>query len=160
MKSSIASTSRQIARIKLLQWIPIGYLALLTSISLLSWFPFLGSLMVALIYPVYMLIFWVLLSSVSLFLYTSVVFFRASKIDTSIQKFLTKVQVFGLATVLYVLSFYFVWGTSVVNQARTEDHNLVIALESSPVILGLVLLAAHVFAVRRLAVNLKTINAA
>ena len=144
----------------MLQWVPIGYLALLTSISILSWVPFLGSLMIAFIYPVYMLIFWVLLSSVSLFVYTSVVFFQASKIDTSIQKFLTKVQAFGLAAVLYVVSFYFVWGTSVVNQARIEDHNLVIVLESSPVILGLVLLAAHILAVRRVALKLKNLNAA
>lgn len=155
MNKSIASVLEQLSLIKRLQWVPLGYLALLVFLSLLSWVPPFLALMVAVLLPVYMLVFVVVLFSLGLFIFTSVVLAKVSKLEPSLARVLNRVQVVGFVVGSYLLSYFFIWGETAQDWARTQEHYLVVALDSSPVVLGLLLLAAHLYVVRKVIAKLK-----
>ena len=91
--------------------------------------------------------------------YSLHVFQSSAKLDHSLKVQATIAGLLACLTGLYIL-IYFVYREPLNQWAFLKGHEFVVALQSSPVIMGLILLATHVFIARSFFNQIKIRNGA
>ena len=132
----------------------LRYLAVLALTFLLTWIlPDKGLML-----QVSQVVFWVFLVVLPFAIFTlffsSGVFVRMAKASPDLKPLSQLASVVTVIAVAYLL-IYLVWGSQFLEFARQTNHNLVMILDFSPVGVGQILLATHVFAVRSASAKLK-----
>ena len=132
----------------------LWYLAVLAFTFLLTWIlPDKGLML-----QVSQVVFWVFLVvlpfAIFTLIFSSGVFVRMAKASPDLKPLSQLASFVTLVAVAYLL-IYLVWGSQFLEFARQTDHNLVMILDFSPVGVGLILLATHVFVVRSASAKLK-----
>lgn len=95
----------------------------------------------------YLAIFIVIPYALILLAMTIHIFRKLAKEEPQFRKMVTFTGWLSALTGAYALAAL-VFGPSVTDWARAQNHSLVVAIQSSPIVLGLALLAAHAFVAR------------
>jgi hypothetical protein len=124
------------------------YIALFVSVAVSSWFAPLASAGTSFVVVIF---FYGLILAIpyalSVMFYSLHVFQRSAKHDHSLKVQASIAGLLACLTGIYILIF-FIYQEPLNQWAFLKGHEFVVALQSSPVILGLILLATHVFIAR------------
>lgn len=137
-----------------LQNIILGYLILLGGVLLLAWIVPFKEAMFGVIMPIYFGLFLVIPFALFAMIFSLRVFKAMVFVE---QELKSKASLAGWSSLVagaYILLSFSVY-SSVSELASTVDHNLVVVFQSSPVFMGLALLAIHVYVARSSLARLK-----
>jgi hypothetical protein len=113
--------------------------------------------------PIMQIVFWafllVLPFAIATLVFNSRVFVQMAKSDPSLRSAAQVASSVTLGAGAYIL-VYIIWSSKWNELALGLDHNMVILLQASPVLAGLIILASHVFVTKHSLARLKSTSVA
>ena len=138
---------KKLKRVRQLQNVVLAYLALLVVVMFVTWALPDKQLMLKIFIPIFFGMAVVIPFALGVMVFSIRVFHSMAKIDPTLE---TRVKFAGWLSVFTGIYFfsYVIFLEPIGLWAFTQSHDLVVAFQSSPVVVGLILLATHVFVAR------------